>query len=457
MSQSEPQPTIMVVDDNLANAELLEASLAPRGYRVVTATSGGDALMRLRLDQPDLLLLDVVMPGMDGLEVCRRIREDPATRFLPIVMITASANQEKLRAIEAGADDFLSKPFEQSELLARVRSLVRIKRYHDTIETQATELLEWNQQLEERVRGQLDEIERLRRLRRFLSPSVADLIVSAEGESLLESHRRQIAVLCCQLPGFRALAETAAPEEVVELLRQYHEALGAISFAHEGTVGPLAGDRLNIFVNDPLPVDQPGAKAVRMALEMRLRVRELSAGWQRRGLDANLAVGIDLGYATLGTIGFGGKQEYGAIGTVVHVASGLCDEANGGQILASERIVAELDDTFEARSLGDRQLTGLLRPVHTFEIHGVGGAPGGVSEERVVAAHDPLSAREREVVVLIARGYSNRQIAEELIIAEGTAVRHVANILNKLNLRTRAQVAVWAVTQDQLGASQPIR
>ncbi|HEY3064084.1 MAG TPA: response regulator [Chloroflexota bacterium] len=453
MTAKEPRPTIMVVDDNLANAELLEASLAPRGYRVVTSSSGGDALMRLAIEPPDLLLLDVVMPGMDGLEVCRRVRENPATRFLPVVMITASASQDKLRAIEAGADDFLSKPFDQAELLARVSSLVRIKRYHDTILAQAAELQDWNQQLEQRVLGQVEEIERLGRLRRFLSPALADLIVSAEGEALLESHRRQIAVACCQLPGFRALAETAAPEEVVELLRQYHEALGAIIFQYEGTVGPLAGDRLTIFVNDPLPTDRPAIQAVRMALDMRERLRAMSAGWQRRGLDANLAVGIDLGYATLGTMGFAGKQEYGAIGTVVHVASGLCDEAKAGQILASERIVAELDADVEALSFGERSLAGLVRSVRIYDVLGVRGedeparAPYSAQDE--ARAHDPLSAREHEVVALIARGHSNRQIAEELIIAEGTAVRHVANILNKLNLRSRAQVAVWAVTHEQ--------
>jgi class 3 adenylate cyclase/DNA-binding CsgD family transcriptional regulator len=331
-----------------------------------------------------------------------------------------------------------------------VSSLVRIKRYHDTIEAQASELLAWNTELEGRVRAQVEEIERLRRLRRFLSPALTDLIVSAEGEALLESHRRQIAVVCCQLPGFRALAETAAPEEAVELLRQYHEALGAIIFKYEGTAGPLAGDRLTIFLNDPLPVERPALQAVRMALEMCARVRELSVGWQRRGLSANLAVGMDFGYATLGTIGFEGKQEYGAIGTVVHVASALCDEAESGQLLASERIVVELDAAVAVSGPEDRQLAGLLRPVRCFSVLD-GDAPALLrvqSVEDVPKSLDPLSAREHEVVALIARGYSNRQIAEELIIAEGTAVRHVANILNKLNLRSRAQVAVWAVTQD---------
>jgi DNA-binding NarL/FixJ family response regulator len=451
MSGLEPQPTILVVDDTPANAELLEASLSPRGYRVQIASSGAEALAQMGTEPPDLVLLDVLMPGMDGFEVCRRLRADPVTSFLPVVMITATAGQERVRAIQAGADDFLSKPFDQAELMARVSSLVRLKRYHDTIEHQAAELTEWNRTLEERVRGQVDEIARLGRLRRFLSPAVANLIVSAEGEPLLESHRRQIAVVSCRLPGFRALAETAAPEEVVALLREYYTAIGAIVYQHEGTAGPLSGDRLTIFLNDPLPVDNPARHAVHMALAMRSSVQELSDNWLRRGLEARVSMGIDLGYATLGTMGFEGKFEYDAVGTVVHVAASLCDEAASGQILSSQRVVSDLDEAIEVRSLGEQSLVGLGKPVHAYEVvrlRGTDRAPLG--DAKPVG---PLSAREREVVALIAQGHSNRQIAEDLTIAEGTAVRHVANILGKLRLRTRAQVAVWAVTSGLSGSS----
>jgi DNA-binding NarL/FixJ family response regulator len=407
--------------------------------------------MRLEIDPPDLVLLDVIMPGMDGFEVCRRVRASPKTQFLPVVMITASATQQKLRALEVGADDFLSKPFDQAELLARVRSLVRIKTYHDTIREQSAELVAWNQRLEERVRDDVREIERLGRLRRFLSPALADLIASAEGESLLESHRKQIAVVCCQLPGFRGLAETAAPEEVIDLLREYHAALGSVIFEHEGTAGPLAGDRLTVILNDPLPIDNPSLQAVQMALAMRTRIGEVSTGWRRRGLVADLGVGIDLGYATLGTMGFEGKHEYSAVGTVVHVAMGLCEEAAAGEILASERIVAELQAAIQARDLGERSLAGLIRPVHAYALRSVQrvdarAQPPATDDTRLSGA---LSARERQVVDLIVRGCSNREIAQELSIAEGTAVRHVANIMNKLDVRSRAQVAVWALTGDR--------
>src|SRR5215831_9223296 len=169
---------ILAVDDTPQNIRLLEAVLQPRGYRVAAASSGAAALERLAVEPPDLVLLDVVMPEMDGYAVCRAIRASPATSFLPVVMITASGEQEKVNAIEAGADDFVVKPFNQAELLARVRSLLRIKQYHDTVEHQAAELASWNRTLEARVREQVDEIERLGRLRRFLSPSVAEIVAS---------------------------------------------------------------------------------------------------------------------------------------------------------------------------------------------------------------------------------------------------------------------------------------
>ncbi len=190
-------PKVLVVDDVPANSEMLEAILAPRGYAVISASSGREALDKVRSDQPDLVLLDVLMPGMDGYTVCRRLRDDPATTYLPVVMITASEEQQRIRAIEAGADDFIQKPLNQPELLARVNSLMRIKDYHDTVQRQAAELAAWNRTLEERVQEQLAELEQLGKLRRFLAPQLAELIISAQGQSLLESHRREIAVLCC--------------------------------------------------------------------------------------------------------------------------------------------------------------------------------------------------------------------------------------------------------------------
>jgi adenylate cyclase len=368
------EATILVVDDVPQNVRLLDAVLAPRGYRVLGAGSGVDALRLLGEHQPDLVLLDILMPGMDGYEVCRRIRQDPATAFLPVVMITASGDQEKVRAIDAGADDFVTKPFDQAELLARVRSLVRVKRYHDTIERQTAELSAWNDQLTQRVQSQVDELERVGRLRRFLSPQLADLVVDSGDESFLESHRREIVVVFCDLRGFTAFAETAEPEEVMAVLSQYHHALGDLIFRFEGTLERFAGDGLMVFFNDPLPCENAPARAIRMAVAMRTRARDLADGWARRGHDLGFAAGIAQGYATLGRIGFEGRFDYAAIGSVTNLAARLCSHAQPWQILATQRVHAGAEDVVVSDNVGELTLSGFTRPVRAFEIRGLDSA-----------------------------------------------------------------------------------
>ncbi|HEV3168068.1 MAG TPA: response regulator, partial [Isosphaeraceae bacterium] len=321
------------MDDTPQNTRLLDAVLSPRGYRVVAAESGGEGLAKIRSEQPDLVLLDIVMPDLSGLEVCRQIRSDPITRLLPVVMLTSSGDQDKASAIEAGADDFIARPFNQPELLARVRSLLRIKAYYDTIQTQAAELAQWNRTLETRVRTQVEELERLGRLRRFLSPQVADLVMSTGNEGMLESHRREITVVFGDLRGFTAFSETAEPEDVMAVLREFHTELGQLVFRFEGTLEWFAGDGIMTIFNDPFPCPEPTLRAVRMALAMRARFGELAMAWRKRGYDLDLGIGIAAGYATLGKIGFADRFEYAPVGSVVNLASRLCDEAQGGQIL----------------------------------------------------------------------------------------------------------------------------
>ncbi len=363
--------TVLVVDDQPANVRLLEAILAPRGYDVRTASSGEDALRTIEADDIDLVLLDIVMPGIDGYEVCRRIREQVDTAYLPVVMVTASGDEQKVKALEAGADDFLTKPVNQSELLARVASLARIKRYQDTIKRQTGELAAWNQDLESRVEAQVSQLQRMERLRRFLAPQLAELIVDSGDESFLESHRREIVVVFCDLRGFTAFAEASEPEEVMGVLEEYHQALGDLIFRFEGTLERFAGDGLMVFFNDPVRCEDGPLRAIRMSVAMRTRVRGLAETWGRHGHDLALGIGLAQGYATLGKIGFDGRNDYAAIGSVTNLADRLCADAEPWQILATERVFSAAGAGVIGDDAGWRELRGFSRTVHAFTVRGL--------------------------------------------------------------------------------------
>jgi adenylate cyclase len=365
---------VLVVDDQPPNIRLLEAILTPRGYDVRAASSGTEALVAIDEGDVDLVLLDIVMPGMDGYQVCREIRERPATAYLPVVMVTASGDEQKIKALEAGADDFLTKPIDQSELLARVASLARIKRYQDTIKRQSEELTSWNQELEGRVAEQVSQIERMGRLRRFLSPQLAELIVDSGDESFLESHRREIVVVFCDLRGFTPFAEASEPEEVIGVLDEYFSALGDLIFRFEGTLERFAGDGLMVFFNDPVLCDDGPARAIRMAVAMRTRVRGLAESWARAGHDLALGIGIAQGYATLGRIGYDGRHDYAAIGSVTNLASRLCADADPWQILVTERVFSAAGPIAVGEDAGVRELRGFSRSVHAFDVKGIDNA-----------------------------------------------------------------------------------
>jgi class 3 adenylate cyclase len=367
-------PVVLVVDDLPQNVRLLDAVLSPRGYDVVGVGSGEEALDALQQRLPDIVLLDILMPGLDGYEVCRRLRADERTQFLPVVMITASGDQEKVRALEAGADDFIAKPFEQAELLARVGSLVRIKRYHDTIERQTAELQAWTRQLETRVQAQVLELERVNGLRRFLPPQLVELVVDSGDETFLESHRREIVAVFCDLRRFTAFAETTEPEEVMAVLGEYHAALGDLVHRFEGTLEHFAGDGLMVFFNDPLPCPDAALRAVRMSVAMRGRIADLADDWRRRGHDLGFAVGIAQGYATLGQIGFPGRYEYAAVGSVTNLAARLCAHAQSEQILITQRVHSAAQDHVIADPLGDVALRGFLKPVSVYDVKGLDAA-----------------------------------------------------------------------------------
>jgi adenylate cyclase len=358
---------ILVVDDAPQNVRLLEAVLTSSGYAMTSASSGPEALEKATAELADLVLLDIQMPGMDGYEVCRRLRQDVATQFLPVIMVTSSDGEIRVDAIDAGADDFIAKPFNQQELLTRVRSLVRIKRYHETIQAQTAELADWNKTLEARVNEQVEELEKMNRLKRFLSPTLAELILS-QGDSILESHRREIAVLFADLRGWTAFSVNTEPEEVMGVIREFHTAMGNLIVQFEATVGWFAGDGLMVWFNDPVPCPDASVRAVKMAAAMRSAMTELTAKWRKRGHELNFSVGIGLGYATLGRIGFDGRYDYGAVGTVMNLAARLCDEAEPGQILVSERVFSEIERVVTAEPAGELILKGFLKPVTAFRI-----------------------------------------------------------------------------------------
>jgi DNA-binding response OmpR family regulator len=363
------QATILIVDDMPANRKLLADVLAAKGYAVVTAESGEEGLAKLRAVKPDLVLLDVVMPGLSGYDVCKRIRADSATSILPVVMVTAlDPTQERIKGIEAGADDFLTKPIHQPELFARVKSLLRIKAFHDTVQAQATELAALNTSLEKRVQEQLGELQRLAQLKRFFPPQLAERIVSGDVDDPLATHRREVSVVLLDLRGFTAFADTSEPEEVMSLLRRYHEVMGQLIQAHGGTLEQFSGGSMLIIFNDPVIVEDPAERAVRMALEMQQRFDELMATWRKRGHDIALGIGIAHGYATIGAIGYEARVGYGAIGRVTNLAARLSVEAGPGQVLVSAPVHELVEPLVEAEVAEQVNLSGFARPVAAYRV-----------------------------------------------------------------------------------------
>jgi len=365
-------PRILIVDDNETNRDILQTRLGTHGYDLIQAADGEEAIELARKSLPDLILLDVMMPKLDGVEVTKRLKADTSLPFMPIILVTAKSDiKDVVTGLDAGADEYLTKPVDQTSLVARVKSMLRVKELHDEVAAQAADLASWNKTLEQRVADQLKQIERSDRLKRFLAPQIADLILTEGSEKVLESHRRDITVAFCDLRGFTAFAETAEPEEVMAVLRDYHARLGALIHKYEGTLERFLGDGLMVLFNDPLQCPDPSERAVRMALEMRDGVAELAAGWRKHGHELGFGMGIAHGYATLGRIGFEGRFDYSAIGTVVNLAARLCAEARGGQILVDGKVQMAVETLTDIEPLGELVLKGMQRPVSAFNILGM--------------------------------------------------------------------------------------
>jgi adenylate cyclase len=357
---------ILVIDDQRANVEMMAGVLRARGYLVDTAFDGEHALEQMSAHPPDLVVSDILMPVMDGFELVRRIRAAPATALLPVILVTSlEAQSERIKGLEAGADDFLSKPVNWEELFARVRSLLRVKSLQD-------ELKEMNVRLEERVREQVAQLERLSRLKRFFSKPVAEAIV-AGGEELLEPHRREITAVFLDLRGFTAFTDRADPDEVMELLRAYHATLGRTVDEYGGTLEHFAGDGVMIFFSDPLPVDRPAERAVRMALALQEAFTPISQAWLKLGHEVGLGVGIAQGEATLGVIGFEHRWEYAAIGNVPNLAARLCGTARAGEIILDAQTEHDLTHLADTEPMGPLELRGFQQPVVAFRLRSIRG------------------------------------------------------------------------------------
>ena len=351
----------LVVDDSRVNRLVLTRQLSALGLEVLEAENGIEALdlVRAHASAIDVVLLDVIMPELDGYDTLASIKADEATRHIPVLMISGVEELDSVvRCIELGATDYLTKPINPRVLEARLNASLAAKRLRDL----ELEHIEQQRRLTETIDRQKTE------LSRFLSPQISALISSPEGEQLLAGHRRMITVAFCDLRGFTSFAEQADPEEMLGVLGEYHRMIGESIVRHGGTLEHFAGDGVMVFFNDPIVQEDHVERAVRMAVEMRSRFEDLGAGWRKRGYKLGFGIGIAVGYATLGRIGFEGRHDYGAIGNVVILASRLSSQAAANQILLSQRAAGMVEEIVDVESVGELQIKGLSRPVSASNV-----------------------------------------------------------------------------------------
>ncbi len=354
---------ILIVDDVEANVLLLQNMLRQQGYSDVhTMTDSRQVAAAHRAEPFDLILLDLQMPYLDGIAVMDQLAAVPDEDFLPVIVVTASSDQDNyLKALQRGARDYIRKPYATAETIQRIRNYLEVRVLYRERRRQA-------EILEKRVQEQVAQIDRVSRLKRFFSPHLAELIVAGGVDDPLRTHRREITVVSVDLRGFTAFTERAEPEEVISVLHEYHAAMGQLILAYEGTIEYFAGDGMMVLFNDPLPLPDPAARAARMALEMQAVFAGLTAEWRRHGFELGMGIGIAQGYATIGAIGFEGRWDYGAVGSVTNLAARLCAEAQAGQILTDRKVQRSIEALFESRAAGDLALKGFMQPVPVYAV-----------------------------------------------------------------------------------------
>lgn len=365
------RPTLLIVDDAPQNLSLL-SGLLDRDYRVKLATSGARALEIVAAGKPDLILLDIVMPEMDGYEVCARLKANVDTYDIPIIFVTSlDGTDDEARGLALGAVDYLTKPVNPAILQARVHTHLALRQQATTLRDQARALHELNLTLEARVAEETVRVKRLERLRRFFSPAVADVLMSTDNDAFLAPRRREIVVAFLDLRGYTAFTENFGADEVMRVLSEFHAAMGELIMQYGGTVERFTGDGMMIFFNDPIEIDDPASTAMAMAAQMQTRFTELTKAWRLRGYTLTMGIGIAKGVATIGAIGFDGRRDYGAIGSVTNLAARLCAEAEGGKILVSAAVAASTGHDRPLPALSAKRaltLKGFRDAVEVFEV-----------------------------------------------------------------------------------------
>jgi signal transduction histidine kinase/class 3 adenylate cyclase len=344
-SEGDNRPFVLVVEDNPDMRAYL-ARILGRRCRIVLAKDGIEGLEQAKALHPEVILTDLMMPRMSGHDLLKAVRADDVLRSTAVVLLTAHAGTEaRLESLKAGADDYIAKPFDENEVLARVTNLIRLR-------IQERELLKLREE----------------RLTRFLPAELSELILSDRADAVLKSHRVEITVVFIDLRGFTAFAETAEPEEVLEVLQEYQTEMGCVISDHQGVIEHFSGDAIMIFLNDPIPVPNHAEQAVRMAIAMRSRIGQLKNRWGKKAFDLGAGIGVATGYATLGLIGSEKRKDYAAIGAVTNLAARLCGEAKHGQILISERVMHLVQGLASTESVGSLMLKGFHKPVPAYNV-----------------------------------------------------------------------------------------